>query len=551
MPDPAETPAAAHSTGPGDESPTRRTLVRSSALVAVGTGLSRITGLVRTFAFMYALGQVYLADTYTIANNMPNILYELLLGGVLSATLVPIFTERLKRDDGGTSAVVTVAALMLVVVTVVGFIAAPWIFALYGTALTDASPAEVAAYRDVGTLLLRFLMPQVFFYGLITLVTALLHARRTFLAPAYAPVLNNLVVSAMLFALPTIAGRTLKTDDSLLEAAGDTRLLAVLGIGTTIGVAAMALTMVPSLIRQRPPLRFNPDFRHPAVRSLVSLSGWTVGYVVANQLAVSVIYWLAQSQDAGNVTAYLVAFVFFQLPHGLFSVSVMTTFMPELTSAAQAGDDAAFRERFALGMRLMALVVLPASFGYMALALPIVDLLPIGSVQATGTTAGVLVGFSVGLFGFSVYLFALRGFYARKNTKTPFFLNLGENLLNLALALPLVVWLGVQGLAFAYSAAYLIAAVLALRALGRVTGGLGMGTAGGPILRMAVAAAACAGVAWGVSELLSDTSSLVRVLVAVPVGVAVYAGGLLVLRVEEVATAKRLVQARLRARSAR
>jgi putative peptidoglycan lipid II flippase len=545
MADPAEP------TGVTDDVPTRGALVRSSALVAVGTGLSRITGLVRVWALMYAIGQTWLADSYTVANTMPNIVYELLLGGVLSATLVPIFTERVRRDDGGTSAVVTVAALALVVVTVVGFVAAPWIFALYGSALTDATAAEVAAYRDVGTLLLRFLMPQVLFYGLITLVTALLHARRTYLAPAYAPVFNNLVVSAMLFALPSIAGRSLKTDDALVQASGDTTLLAVLGIGTTLGVAAMALVMVPSIIRKRPPLRFNPDWRHPAVRTLVSLSGWTVGYVVANQLAISIIYWLAQSQDEGNVTAYTVAFIFFQLPHGLFAVSVMTTFMPELTAAAQAGDDAAYRERFALGLRLMGLVVLPASFGYMALALPVVDLLPIGSVAATEVTAGVLVGFSVGLFGFSAYLFALRGFYARKNTKTPFFLNLGENGLNVALALPLVVWLGVQGLALAYSAAYLIAAVLALRALSRVTGGLGMRAISGPILRMTAAAAACGVAAWAASELVADLGSIVQVLVSVPVGVAVYGAGLLILRVEEVATARRLVAARLRARAAR
>lgn len=529
-----------------DAAPTRASLVRSSALVAVGTGLSRVTGLLRTFAFMYALGQVYLADTYTVANNMPNIIYELLLGGVLSATLVPIFTERVKDDDGGTSAVVTVAALVLVVVTVVGFVAAPLIFALYGTALTGASPAEVDAYRSVGTLLLRFLMPQVFFYGLITVVTALLNARRRFLAPAYAPVLNNLVVSTMLFALPTIAGRSLKEDGSLLEAAGDTKLLVILGLGTTIGVMAMALTMVPSVIRERPPIRFNPDWRHPAVRTLVSLSGWTVGYVVANQLTVAVIYWLAQSQDAGDVTAYMVAFVFFQLPHGLFSVSVMTTFMPELTVAAHAGDDVAFRERFALGLRLMALVVLPASLGYTALALPIVDLLPIGSAAGTETTAGVLVSLSLGLFGFSVYLFALRAFYARKNTRTPFMLNLGENILNVALAVPLVAWLGVQGLGWAYSVAYVAGAVGALWALSRAVGGMGMRAIGGPVLRMVIPAAACAGAAWLASQAVADWGSIVQVAAGVPVGGVVYLLGLLLFRVEEVATARRLIQARLR-----
>jgi putative peptidoglycan lipid II flippase len=550
MPDPADSRAAPPPEAAVDDSPSRRSLVRSSALVAVGTGLSRVTGVMRVAALMYALGQTWLADSYTVANTMPNIVYELLLGGVLSATLVPIFTERLRDDDGGASAVVTVASLVLVVVTVVGFVAAPAIFALYGTALSGASPAEVAAYRDVGTTLLRFLMPQVLFYGLITLVTAMLHARRKFLAPAYAPVLNNLVVSAMLFALPSVVGRGLKGEDALLGAVGDTTLLVFLGVGTTLGVAAMAFAMVPSLVKARPALRFNPDFRHPAVRTLVALSGWTAGYVVANQIAIAIIYWLAQNQDEGNLTAYSVAYIFFLLPHGLFSVSIMTTFMPELAVAAQEGDDTAYRERFALGLRLMALVVLPASLGYLALAYPVVDLLPIGSDASTATTADVLGTFSIGLFGFSVYLYALRGFYARKNTKTPFLLNLAQNGLNLVLAVPLVMWLGVQGLGLAYSISYLVAAAVALAALASVTGGLGLRVVASPFARMFVAASACALAAWGTSQALVDAGSIVRVSFAVPVGVAVYGAALVVLHVEEVSTARRLISSRLRARSA-
>ncbi|MGY6501371.1 MAG: murein biosynthesis integral membrane protein MurJ [Acidimicrobiales bacterium] len=532
-----------------DASPGRGALVRSSALVAIGTGLSRVTGLVRVWALSYALAFTFLTDAYTIANTMPNLVYELLLGGVLSATLVPIFTERVKHDDGGTSAVVTVATLALVVVTAVGFVAAPAIFALYGSAITGASAAEVAAYRDVGTTLLRYLMPQVLFYGLITLVTAMLHARRSYLAPAYAPVLNNLVVSAMLFSLPTIMGRSLKGEGAVLDASGDSTLLIFLGVGTTVGVAAMALAMVPAFLRARPPIRFNPDFRHPAVRSLLTLSGWTVGYVVANQLTLSIVYYIAQSQDEGNVASYAVAFIFFQLPHGLLAVSLMTTFMPELTMAAQAGDEAAYRERFTTGVRLMALAVLPATFGYLALSLPVVDLLPIGAEAPTETTAGILAAFSIGLFGFSVYLFALRGFYARKNTKTPFLLNLCQNGMNLALALPLVMWGGVQGLALAYSVSYLAAAALALWALARATGGLGVRSMASSVVRMAIAGAACGAAAWAVSRALSETSSIVQVVIAVPAGAAVYVVLLLAMRVEEVTTARRLIAGRLRSRS--
>lgn len=536
------TPAAG---GPAAQT-TGSALVRSSALVAVGTAMSRITGLLRVFAFIYALDQTWLTDSYTIANTMPNLIYELLLGGVLSATLVPIFTERLRDEDGGVSAVVSVASVVLVVVTVVGFFAAPAIFAIYAGALDDATAAEVAAYRDVGTTLLRFFMPQVLFYGLVTVVTALLHARRSFLAPAYAPVLNNLVVSAMFVALPTVFDRALRDDGSVVRAADDSTLLLLLGLGTTAGVAAMALALVPSLLRARVGLRFRPDVRHPAVRTLVSLSGWTVGYVVANQVALSIVLWLAQSQSEGDATAYAVAFIFFQLPHGLFAVSIMTTFLPELTAAAQSGDIAGYRRRFTLGLRLMALVVLPASAGYVALSGPIVNLLPLRGASAE-VTAGVLAAFSVGLFGFSVYLYALRGFYARKDTRTPFRVNVAENALNVGLAVPMVLVWGVQGLAGAYSAAYVIGAVLAVRALARHVGGLGLRDASGPMLRMAVAAVGCGASAWLAAEALGGAGPVVRTAVGVPVGVVVYGALLVALGVEEIDTARRMVRDRVRA----
>lgn len=528
----------------------RGALVRSSALVGVGTALSRVTGLLRVVAFLYALGQSRLTDAFTVANTMPNLIYELLLGGVLSATLVPLFTERVDDEDGGTSAIVSTAALALVVVTVVGILAAPWVIDVYANGIDDPRPGEVEAYAEVGTVLLRFLMPQVLFYGLITLVTSLLHARRSYAAPAYAPILNNVVVSAVLLALPTIVDRRITvaadgTDTTILDAAGDDTLLLLLGVGTTLGVVAMALAMLPALVRARVPLRFSPDWRHPAVRAVIRLSGWTVGYVVANQVALFVVLFLANSGDAGDATAYNVAFIFFQLPHGLFAVSIMTTFLPELTAAAQAGDDVAFGQRFTLGLRLMALVILPASAGYVALSGPIVALLPLRGASVD-TTSGVLAAFAAGLFGFSVYLYALRGFYARKDTRTPFLLNAAENAVNVLLALPLFALWAVEGLASAYSVAYLVAAALAVRALGRRTGGLGLRAATRPLASMAVAAMGCGAAAWGAAWLVRDAGPVVQAIVGVPAGAAAYGALLVAFRVEEVRTAAAMVRGQLR-----
>lgn len=527
--------------GAGTADPAGRgALVRSSAVVGVGTALSRVTGLLRIVALLYALGQTRLADAYTVANTMPNLVFELLLGGVLTATLVPVFVERLDDDDHeATSAVVSTAMLALVGVSALGFVAAPWIIDAFAGSLDGASPEEVAAYRDVGTLLLRLFMPQIFFYGLMTITSSLLSARRSFAVPAFAPVVNNLAVSLVFFLLPGTLGRDLNAPSNLADAAADTTLVWILGLGTTAGVAVMALVTVPSVHRLGIGLRFRPDVRHEAVRAVLRLSGWTVGFVAANQLAIYVVLRLASTQGRGDVTAYTVAFTFFHLPIGLFAVSVMTAFLPELADAVSHGDRAAFGERFGLGVRLMALVVLPATAGYLALANPIVDVLPV-TAEAVVQTAEVLLAFTPGLVGFAVYIFALRGFYAHKDTKTPFLLHLGVNAVHVALAIPFVAVAGVEGLAWSYTVAHTVAAVVAVRALERRAGTVGLADAMVPVTQMLVAAAACGLVAWGVSEAVS-TDPFVRLGAAVPAGVMTYLAVLSAFRIDEVAAARRLV----------
>src|SRR5690606_6049429 len=255
--------------------------------------------------------------------------------------------------------------------------------------------------------------------------------------------------------------------------------------------------------------------------------------------AIYVVLRLASTQGSGDVVAYTVAFTFFHLPHGLFAVSVMTTFLPELSDAAQRGLGRAFGARFGLGIRLMALVILPASAGYMALARSVVDVLPVTS-DAVVRTAEVLAALSPGLFGFSVYIFALRGFYAHKDTKTPFLLHVGVNLANVALAVPLVGAVGVVGLGVAYTLAYTAGAVVALLALQRRVGDLGLARCITPVAKMAVASVACGAVAWTVAQVI-HSDPFVQLAVAVPVGAGVYLAVLGVLRVDEVEVARRRV----------
>ena len=223
----------------------------------------------------------------------------------------------------------------------------------------------------------------------------------------------------------------------------------------------MALALLPPLARLHTHLRFLPRWRHPAVLTMLRLSGWTVGYVIANQIALLVVTVLANGTDGGPFI-YISAYAFFQLPHGLFAVSLMTTFTPEMASAAARNDLDALRAQLSRGIRLAAVVIVPAAALYLGLARPIiVALLQRGAFTAARRarrSSDTLVVFAVGLLPFSVYLFALRAFYARHDTFTPFWLNCVENAVNIALAFPLYAWLGIPGLALAFALAYFVGA---------------------------------------------------------------------------------------------
>lgn len=440
--------------------PRRSRLLKDNLVVAAGTALSRVTGVARLLV-VWGLARD-LGDVYLLANNTPNIIYELILGGILTATLVPLFTEHLEHDDRrATDAVVSVTLVALGVLTALALVAAPALMLLYGQ---NVDPdVDAAAFRRVGIALSLLFVPQVFFYGAMALGSALLNARRRFFAAAWAPVLNNLVVVAVLALAPTLVAGPL----DLQEVDDDTALVLLIGLGTTAGIAAMALSLLPALWRAGVRFRFRPQLRHPAVRTAVKLSGWTLGYVIANQVAAQIVLLLAVS-DQGTVRAYQTAFIFFQLPHGLLAVSLMTTFQPDLAQAFVRERWDVFHGRLLQGLRLLVVVVAPAAAGYLVLASLAVRLAP-GTSYEDGSAIDVaraMIGFAPGLLGFSVYLFVLRGFYAVQDTRRPFWINLGENALNIVGALLLTTVTGLLiGLTTAYSVAYLVGAVAALAVL--------------------------------------------------------------------------------------
>ena len=257
---------------------------------------------------------------------------------------------------------------------------------------------------------------------------------------------------------------------------------------------------------------------------------------------------------AGTLTAYTTAFIFFQLPHGLFAVSIMTTYMPELAIAASSDDHESFRRHFLDGLRMMMLVILPAAVGYVLLAKPLISiLLQRGNFHGVDAevTGRTLAMFAVGLPGFSLYLYALRAFYAGKDTRTPFLINALENLLNVILAFALMTAKS-PGLALAYSLAYVAAAALALVRLNNGIGGFGrahLRATLDSLVRMLAACAAMGLGVWLVTIMIGSdhgTGALVRVAVGVIVGVAIYGVAITVLRVEEARQLADRLPARLR-----
>jgi putative peptidoglycan lipid II flippase len=525
-------------------------LVRSSAAVATGTALSRVTGLIRVAALAWALGGGTLSDTYNLANTLPNIVYELVLGGVLAATIVPVFVRLAAAgDERSTSAVVTITTTVLVAFTALALLCTPLFARLFAISTTGA---ERDAQLRVATILTLCFLPQMIFYGITAIATALLNAHRRFVAAAYAPVVNNVVVIVMLavFAAQTSHNRAAWTDAARVR--NELGLLLLLGIGTTAGVVAMAFVLFPAIRRARIHLRPVFSWRDAGVRTIVRLSGWTLGYVATNQLAQLFVLVLAKTGGSGDVTAYVYAFTFYVLPHSLLAVSIMTTMSPELAQRAADDDMPGLRRDFKTGLRYLIVLVLPASVAFTVLAQPIIGVLHIGkfSGHTAMLTADILQCFAVSLVPFSVYLYTMRAFYALQDTRTPFFLNAFENALNIGFAVALFPTFGVQGLAMAWSAAYLIAAIAALFALARRIGPAVDAGVGRALLQSAAGAVALAIVAAPLAGAIGRETAaraLVAALVAGLVGSACYVGVLALVHSEELASLTDMLRRRRRA----
>jgi putative peptidoglycan lipid II flippase len=508
-------------------------LRRATVWMAAGTGISRLTGVLRVVALVYALGYTPLADAYNLANTTPNMLYDIVLGGVLSATFIPVFVERLttrpeREAWRAISAVISLSLVVLAATTVVFFAAAPLVIDAFTAFVHTKGPAQAAVLgneRAVATSLLRWFVPQVAFYGLIALSTALLNTRRHFVAPMWVPILNNIVCIGILFEFAAIAPHP-----SLLGVQLDHSQLVLLGAGTTLGVAAQAVGLFPSLWRADLRWRWRWDPHHEAVHTIVRLGAWTFGFVIANQIALYVVLALAVgAKGPAPVSSYQYAYTFMQMPYAVVTVSVMSAVTPDLAAKWTTRDLTGFTARMAGGLRAILAMIIPAAVGMLLLAKPAIALLPTHAASnpvARSANAGeALTMFSLGLPGFCTFLYVVRVLQAMQRARVAFWLYLVENVINVVLALVLVGPLGVRGLALSVSIAYSVVAVAGLVVLHSWLGRFGPAGTWAPLRRVVAASAlmgVCVLVVSNLSGSESETGLVVRVGASVVAGLVVY-----------------------------
>jgi putative peptidoglycan lipid II flippase len=540
-------------------------LARNSSLMATGTVVSRVTGIFRDIALAAALGFYLVSDAYSLGNSLPNIVYILVIGGALNAVFVPQLVRKMKEDaDGGQAyadRLLTLVASTLLVLSVVAVAAAPWIVDLY---TPDDYPAE---QYDLAVAFARLCLPQIFFYGLYTMLSQVLNSRGRFGAPMFAPIANNVVAIATFALFIAIAGTSAAADGELTS--GQVLLL---GIGTTLGVVAQAVILVPVLLRSGYAWRPRFDWRGAGLGKAGMLAAWTVGLVLVNQITYVFITRMATQANvnaanadvvAAGLTTYQKAHLVFMLPHSVITVSIVTAMLPALSRVAHSGRLAEVGADVARTMRIVAALIMPVTSILMVNGAAIAVLL-FGYGAATPEQAGamglIVSVFMIGLLPFTLFYVLLRGYYALEDTRTPFLITVGFSVLLLALAFPMFLAVrdgGAQiaALALAYSISYWVGFAVAWLLLARRLGSMQSGRTAWMLART-VLAGILAGVSmlavyvWVLTNQVSAPTIswqarvvlLLTVLASSVVGTAVFLVAAWAMRVDEIADVLSMVR---------
>jgi putative peptidoglycan lipid II flippase len=506
----------------------RASIVRSSGIMAAGTLASRVTGMLRTLVQAYALGAVTLADAYNVANSLPNAVYNLMLGGILTSVIVPLLVSAARRDaDHGEAydqRMFTLLALALLAITVAATLAAAPLVYLYKGPVTGPELHLMVIFA-------YFFIPQIFFYGISSLAGAVLNARGSFGAPMWTPVINNVVVIGVLLAFISVAGFGVLP---VTITPGEVQLV---GLGTTLGVAAQTAALVPAL--RRAGFRWRPrfDFRRAELSGIWRMAGWMFGYIATTQVtllvttrvanAASVLAARAHVGYGAGYTPFAYAWQLFQMPYAIIGISVITALLPRMSAHAAGNRPELVKADFSAGLRLSSVVVVPSALVLAVLGPVLAEVFlahgatSLASARYMGEVFAVLC---LGLVPYTIFQLQLRVFYAMHDSRTPALVGCATMIVNVAVSYGALAVLPpgrvVAGLGLGFGLANLLGSALAWRLLSGRLGGLDGRAIGRSLLRMHAAAVPAAALALALSLLAGAVfpagtlSALVRAALA-------------------------------------
>ncbi|MET8362377.1 murein biosynthesis integral membrane protein MurJ [Micromonospora sp. NPDC005252] len=545
---------AMESTAPPQEQVGEASAATNSAVMAVGSLVSRGTGFLRNLVIAAALGGALVGDAYTTAQILPGMVYEFLLGGVLTSVLIPVLVRRRKVDvDGGQAyaqRLLTLAVLALGVAALLAVAFASTLTWLYGS-----GPAS-GDYSQLVTGLARLMLPMIFFSGLSALISAVLNTRGHFAAPMWAPILNNLVVIGTAGLYIAVFGAEIVRPEEMT-----TGRILLIGGGTLLGVAVQAAGLLPALrkVGFRWKLRF--DFRALGLRELGRLGAWMICYVAVSQVGLIVLFNLlnrAGKENAAGPLIYNNVFLLLMTAHGIIAVSIITALMPRMSAAAADGRYADVAADLSRGTRTVTAVLAPIAVCYAVLATPIAfTLFRFGAFNENNATATsvVLLAAALALVPFAVSQLFTFAFYALPDTRTPALINIPVVALRIGVQIVLFVAFSASfagaGMMIGNAVSYLAAAVGSAWLLRPRVGRIGLGEimrTGGRVL---VASLGAGLVGLLVVKLLpgDDTPTRLEAIVQLVIGGAViggtYLGLAMVLRIGEITEVVGMVRRRL------
>jgi putative peptidoglycan lipid II flippase len=514
-------------------------LGKASGGMIVATIVSKITGLARLLAISWVLGLSAVSDAYNAANSLPNQVYELLVGGVLTTVMVPVLVRARKDDsDGGeayTQRLLSMATVALLIVTVLAVIAAPLLTALVVNDSTGRSDPALA------TALAYLLLPQILFYGITALFSAVLNSRQVFAVTAWAPVLNNVVTLATFTVYALLPGEM-----TLNPVRMDDAHLLVLGIGSTLGVVLQALVLIPSVFRSG----FRLRWRWGWDRRLSEFGGlvlWSLGYALLAQIGVIVVSNVATAHVGFAI--YQTVWQLMHMPYAVIGFSLITAILPRMSQAAAEHRTTDVVDDLSLANRLCTVTMLPLSALMTVLGTPMgIALFSEGKGGSDAERLGIALAVAAfGVLPYAVTLIQLRVFYAMNDARTPTLIMLFMMAVKVALSLlaPSVLPFDavVYGLNFADSLCFvvgwLVGEVWLKARLGPLASGRLLRTLGKTLLASVAAGAAAFAVRALISSLVPSAmaAAWLSLLLGGLIGAGVAVGALLVLRTQELQVA--------------